>query len=201
MNLTVNKIKNRIEIVFTRISSIMIPIFQFVPATAIWRGIMSIPFITYLAFFFQNPGILKYDIQFLFKTHGIYITFFGFIFFIFALVYQLTHRNQLIRQGPYNYVRHPQYLGFIIMTFGMTSVAFQTYPIFNFDPYYISGYTIIFYIWITEILAYVFLGKIEDIALKAKYGDEFLEYVNNVPFMFPTIKLKKNNFDHEIEKK
>ncbi|MFX0105949.1 MAG: methyltransferase family protein [Candidatus Hodarchaeota archaeon] len=192
MNLNGNKIKNKIISIFTSISSILIPIFQYVPCTTIWFGIMSVPLIAYLSFFFQNPGILSYDIQFTLRNHAFYFVLFGFICFIYSLIYQLTHRNQLIRTGPYKYVRHPQYLSFIIITFGMTVIAFQTSPIFYFELYYIDGNTFLFYIWVLEVLAYIILGKIEDVSLKAKYGDEFLDYENNVSFLFPFLKIKRN---------
>ncbi len=192
MNPNKQKIKSKISSISTSISSFLVPIFQYVPCTAIWHGIMSVPFLTYLGYYFQNPGILKYDIIFLFNTHGIYFVIFGFILFFYSLIYQLIHRKQLIQKGPYKYVRHPQYIAFILMTFGLTLVAFQTYPIVNFDPFNINGYTIIFYIWIGEVLAYIILAKIEEYALKAKYGDKFLDYVDNVPFMFPFLKVKRN---------
>ena len=111
----------------------MIPIYQYVPATAIWFGIMSVPILSYITYYFQNPRILKYDLQFSLKTPGFYFTIFGLILFLYSLVYQLTYRKQLIQKGPYKYVRHPQYVAFIIMTFGMTSIAFQTSPIINFN--------------------------------------------------------------------
>ncbi|MFX0027271.1 MAG: methyltransferase family protein [Candidatus Hermodarchaeota archaeon] len=189
MNQKGNKIKNKIVSISTGISSFLIPIFQYVPCTAVWFGIMSVPVITYIAFFFQNPGILIHDLLFLFRIPGTYIALFGFTFYIYALIFQITHRKQLIRNGPYKFVRHPQYLAFIVMTFGMTLVAFQTYPIVGFNPFNISSYTIILLIWIGEVLAYIILGKIEDIALKSKYRDEYLKYVNNVPFMVPLLRL------------
>jgi len=77
------------------------------------------------------------------------------------------------------------------MTFGMTLVVFKTSPIVNFDLN-IDAFTFIFIIWTGEVLAYIVLAKIEDYALKAKYGDEFLDYANNVSFMFPFLKLKRN---------
>lgn len=191
MNLKGNKIKNKITSVATSLSSILIPIFQYVPCTAIWLGIMSVPLITYLAFFFQNPGILASDLAFLFNSYEIYIIILGFMFYIASLFYQLTHRKQLIRTGPYRYLRHPQYIALIIMTFGMTLIVFKTSPIVNFDLG-IDVYTFMFLIWTGEVLAYIILAKIEDYALKAKHGDEFLDYANNVSFMFPFLKLKRN---------
>ena len=88
-------------------------------------------------------------------------------------------------------MRHPQYIAFIIITLGLTIVAFDTSPVFDFDLGSLNGYTFIFYVWIGELLAYVFIAKIEEIALKAKYGDKFLEYADDVPFMFPFLKLKR----------
>ena len=186
------KTKSRIISIFTSISSYLIPIYQYVPCTAIWFGIMSVPFITYLGFFFQNPNILAYDFNFLSKAHGFYFVIFGLILYVYSLIYQIAHRKQLIRTGPYKYLRHPQYTAMIIITLGLTLVAFETSPVFNFNLGNLNGYTIIFYIWIGEVLAYIILGKIEEIALNAKYGDQFLNYANDVSFMFPFLKLKRN---------
>ena len=195
MKINNDKIKGKISSISTSISSFLIPIFQYVPCTGVWMGIMSVPLIAYLSLYFQNPGIFIYDLNFLFRTHEISIVLFGLIFFIFSLVYQLTHRKQLIRTGPYKYVRHPQYLAFIIMTFGMTLIAFQTSPIFNFNLGYLNGYTVLLYIWIGEVLAYIVLAKIEEIALKAKYGDKFLEYRNRVAFIIPFLKIQGNKIN------
>ena len=200
MNFKRNKIISKIVSTFTSVSSILVPIFQYVPCTAIWFGIMSVPLITYLIFFFQYPEILQSDIEFLLANRGFYLILFGFIMFFYSFLYQLKHRKQLIQTGPYKYVRHPQYLAFIIMTLGMTLVIFQTDPVFNFDLHNIDGYTFIFHIWFGEVLAYIILGKIEDFALKAKYGDKFLEYARNTPFMIPFLKLKNNIIKNDIER-
>ena len=201
MNFKGSKIKRKIEAISTRISSIIIPIFQYVPTLSIWKGIMSVPLITYLSFFFQNPKMLLNDYYFLLQNHGIYFIIIGFWLFVYSLIFQLTHRKQLIRTGPYKYMRHPQYLAFILMTFGMTLIVFQTTPIVDFNPFNLRGYTVIFYTWICEVIAYIILGKIEDIALKAKYGENFVEYKNSVSFMFPTIKLKKKDSKHKKNEK
>jgi len=200
MNLNRIKINRKIEKISTRISSTLIPIFQYVPCLSIWRGIMSVPLITYLSFFFQNPKVLLNDYYFLFQNQGIYFIIFGFWLFVYSFIFQLTHRNQLIQTGPYKFLRHPQYLAFIVITFGMTLIVFQTEPVVEFNPFNLKGHIVIFYIWISEVLAYIILGKIEDIALKAKYRDEFIEYKTTVYFMFPTIKLKKKDLNRGNEK-
>jgi len=190
-----NKFKNKISSIITSISSILILFLQYVPCTAIWWGIMSVPLISYLAWFFQSPEILIYDLRFLIGTQGFYVVLFGLILYTYSLIYQLSHRGQLNTKGPYRYMRHPQYLGFIIMTLGMTIVAFQTSPIFEFPVSYENRFNILVFIWIGEVLAYILLGKIEEIALKAKYGDKFLEYRNKVAFIIPFLKIKSNKID------
>lgn len=192
-----SKIKRKIEVISTRVCSILIPVFQYVPCLSVWRGIMSVPLLTYLIFFFQYPKMLLTDFHFLFQHHGIYFIILGFWFFVYSVIFQLTHRKQLIRTGPYKYIRHPQYLAIIFITFGMTLIVFQTTPVINFNLFHPYDYIVIFYTWIGEVLAYIILGKIEDIALESKYGEEYLKYKNTVSFMFPTIKLKKNNSKHE----
>ena len=190
MSLKGNNIKSKISSIITSISSILILFLQYVPCTAIWRGIMSVPLISYLVWFFQYPSILLYDLRFLIGTQGFYVVLFGLILYTYSLIYQLSHRGQLITKGPYKYVRHPQYLAFIIMTLGMTIVAFQTSPIFEFPVSYENRFNILVFIWIGEVLAYILLGKIEEIALKSKYGDEFLEYRNKVAFIVPFLKIQ-----------
>ena len=187
MNLEKDRIKSKITSITTSIFSILIPIFQYVPCTSVWFGIMSVPLITYLAYFFQDPGILYYDGQFLIRSQGFYILLFGLIIYFYSLILKLSNRKQLIRKGPYRFVRHPQYLAFIILTFGLTLTAFETSPVFNFD---LNGYTVILFTWIGEVLAYIVIAKIEEVALKAGYGDEFSKYANEVPFMVPFLKIK-----------
>ena len=184
-----NKVKNKISSILTSISSLLILFLQYVPCTAIWFGIMSVPLISYLAWFFQYPSILLYDLRFLVGAQGFYVVLSGLILYIYSLIYQLLHRGQLITKGPYRIMRHPQYLAFIIITLGLTIVVFQTSPIFEFPVSYENRFSILFFIWIVEVLAYILLGKIEEVALKAKYGDKFLEYRNKVAFIIPFLKL------------
>jgi protein-S-isoprenylcysteine O-methyltransferase Ste14 len=192
MALKRNENKSKIISISTSVTSFLVPFFQYVPCTAIWFGIMSVPLLSYLFLFFQYPSILMYDLIFLMRNQGFYVIIFGLILYIYSLIYQLSHRGQLNTRGPYKYMRHPQYLAFIIMTLGMTIVAFQTSPIFEISVPYENRFTILFFIWIVEVIAYILLGKIEEIALKAKYGDKFLEYRNNVAFIIPFLKFRRN---------
>jgi protein-S-isoprenylcysteine O-methyltransferase Ste14 len=73
----------------------------------------------------------------------------------------------------------------------MTVVVFQTSPIFQLPVNYENRFSILFIIWTVEVLAYIFIAKIEEIALKAKYGKKYLEYMNDVAFIIPFLKIRK----------
>ncbi len=169
----------------------LVPVFQYIPNASIWKGIMSLPLIGYLIAFFQNPSILLRDFSTFFGYPGIYIIYFGTLFFIYSLIYQIIHRKELIKKGPYKYIRHPQYVSIIIMTFGFTITSLETTPVNIIFPHEIFKSSWIVYIWIAEGIAYILLAKIEDLSLKTKYGEEFLNYASKVPFMFPFFNLNK----------
>jgi protein-S-isoprenylcysteine O-methyltransferase Ste14 len=77
------------------------------------------------------------------------------------------------------------------MTLGFTITSLETTPVNIIFPREIFKSSWIVYIWIAESIAYILLAKIEDLSLKAKYGEEFLNYVIKVPFMFPFFNLNK----------
>jgi len=97
MNHEYNNVKNKISSILTSVSSILIPFLQYVPCTAIWLGIMSVPLISYLVLFFQYPSILLYDLRFLIGTQGFYVLVFGLILYTYSLIYQLSHYYHDIR--------------------------------------------------------------------------------------------------------
>ena len=123
INTKIFKVKDLSKSLSLNISSILILFAQYVPCASVWFGIMSIPFISYLLLFFQTPGILEHDIIFFQGFHGIYIAYFGLGLYLYSVIYQIFHRKQLLKKGPYRLVRHPQYVAFIILTFGLTSVS------------------------------------------------------------------------------
>jgi len=183
------KVKFFFHTLMFKLSGILIPIFQYVPSANIWKGIMSLPLLFYFLHFLATPSILIKDISFIFFNHlEAYVILVGFALFIYSLVYQLRHRKVFIQKGPYKYVRHPQYLGIIIMTFGFTALSLDATPI---HPNKLFTDSWILYIWGLEVLAYIILAKIEDISMKARYGEGFIDYVKRVPFIVPILKVKR----------
>ena len=173
--------------IFSIIYLWLVSIYQFIPCASIWFGIMSLPLIFYFLMFLNNPVILKVDFEFFFFYGHPWsiIAIFGAIFFFYSFIFQLIHRKQLIQKGPYKIVRHPQYLGIIILTFGLTMISLNTSPIIPFTDEFGSYKDFVVLIFLFEVLAYVLLAKIEELWLKYKYGEKYLDYKKKVGFLFP----------------
>jgi len=88
-------------------------------------------------------------------------------------------KGKLVTTGLYAKIRHPQYLGFLLITLGLN----------------IQWLTIITVaLWPLLALLYYRLGKTEDREVEAKFGLEFTTYKQNVPAFFPRMKRGQNKF-------
>jgi len=180
-------------------SGYFIPILQYVPTTSIWFGIMSLPLIGYLIFFFTNPSIAWRDFLFYILSPELYLTILGMVIFLYSLIHLFRHRKDgLIKTGPYKYIRHPQYLGIIIMTLGLTLFCVRTTSPVSILPGIMVDYSWIIFIWIVEVILYIILGKIEELSLKAKFERDYLEYVKKVSFMLPFLNLFKARIQSKL---
>ena len=91
----------------------------------------------------------------------------------YGLIYR-SQKNQtgLVTDGPYRFVRHPQYLGIILLTGGLllqwvTISALLLWPIL--------------------ILLYVRLARIEEQEIESKYGDSYRQYKERTPMFLPKL--------------
>ncbi len=180
-----------IKIIVLKVLAVLIPIFQYLPHGTGGYTDLSIPLISYFTDFLFNPSILLIDFRRYFGFPGTGLIIFGSVFFIYSLIYQIKDRKSIIKKGPYKYLRHPQYMAIIIITFGLTIMSLVFGPDNGYFPEYMFHDLWIVYIWIAEVLAYMVLAKIEDSSLKTRYGELYLNYVNNVPFMFPFLNPNK----------
>ena len=94
-----------------------------------------------------------------------------------VLGWQKIHsaQSELVTTGLYAYVRHPQYLGFLTLTFGML-IQWATLP------------TLV--MWPLLIVLYSRLAKQEEKEMEAKFGEKYREYKSKVPMLLPIPKLK-----------
>lgn len=85
-------------------------------------------------------------------------------------------KGKLVTTGLYSYIRHPQYLGFFLITLGMN----------------IQWLTIIMLaLWPVVVVLYYKLSKTEEKEAEEKYGKDYLEYKRRVPGFIPRLRHPK----------
>ena len=82
-------------------------------------------------------------------------------------------KGQLVTKGIYKYVRHPQYLGFLLITLGMVAL----WPVIT---------TVI--MWPLLFFLYRHLATREEETMEKKFGEEYLRYKTKVPRFIPRIR-------------
>ena len=82
----------------------------------------------------------------------------------------------LVTEGIYKFVRHPQYLGFLLVTLGEL-IVWPTLPTIALWP----------------VLAFLYFrqGKREDAVLAEKFGEQFTEYAKTTPRFLPKVRLPR----------
>lgn len=88
----------------------------------------------------------------------------------------------LVTGGIYSLVRHPQYLGVNILALG-----FVFYGLRPID----------FIAWVNLIFLHALLAGSEEARLREKFGSEYLEYQQRVPFMLPFVPRRIRRFFSE----
>lgn len=88
------------------------------------------------------------------------------------VLYQAQREARLATTGPYFYVRHPQYVGFILVMLGFlvqwpTILTLAMFPIL--------------------VLMYVRLARTEEAEAIAAFGETYREYAQRVPGFFPRL--------------
>lgn len=82
----------------------------------------------------------------------------------------------LVKDGIYHYIRHPQYLGFLMLTLGM-NIQYTTIP------------TLL--MWPVLIVLYYRLARQEEQEVSEKFGKEYAEYKAETPMFLPRLTRKK----------
>jgi protein-S-isoprenylcysteine O-methyltransferase Ste14 len=102
------------------------------------------------------------------------LIFGGFILLAksWGILYEAQRRHELAASGPYAYVRHPQYLAFIMIMLGFllqwpTLVTLILFPIL--------------------VYMYVRLARREERDAIAEFGDLYTRYANRTPAFFPRL--------------
>src|SRR5215470_5675720 len=100
------------------------------------------------------------------------LIFGGFILLSAAwkVLYEAQRAHTLATTGPYAYVRHPQYVGFIVIMLGFlfqwpTLVTLLMFPVL--------------------VVMYVRLAQIEEREALQEFGDQYRDYMQRVPAFLP----------------
>jgi protein-S-isoprenylcysteine O-methyltransferase Ste14 len=98
----------------------------------------------------------------------------GFVLIAAAwrVLYDAQQARALATSGPYSYVRHPQYVGFILVMLGFlvqwpTILTLAMFPVLTF--------------------MYVKLAKNEEQDAIAEFGDAYIKYMAEVPAFIPRL--------------
>lgn len=88
------------------------------------------------------------------------------------VLYDAQQKRSLATNGPYSYVRHPQYVGFILVMFGFllqwpTILTLAMFPVLT--------------------VMYVKLARSEEHDAKSEFGDAYAKYVAEVPGFIPKL--------------
>lgn len=99
-----------------------------------------------------------------------------FLAMTWRFLYQAQRRGMVATTGPYRYVRHPQYVAFIVILAGFvlqwpTIVTALMFPILT--------------------VMYIRLAKIEEKEALVMFGDEYAAYMEKTPAFWPLGRMKK----------
>jgi protein-S-isoprenylcysteine O-methyltransferase Ste14 len=105
-----------------------------------------------------------------------YVVIFGGFYLLAAawrILYKAQQTHTLATTGPYAYVRHPQYIGFILIMIGFllqwpTLLTLVMFPIL--------------------VLMYVRLAHREEREIQAEFGEVYTRYAVNTPKFFPHLR-------------
>jgi protein-S-isoprenylcysteine O-methyltransferase Ste14 len=103
----------------------------------------------------------------------------GSAVFLLALVHLLLARGGLVTSGMYSVSRHPQYLGIILTTLGLTITGVG----------YSNAALIVVETWLLQVVGYVLLAAYEERHLLREFGDDYEAYRQRVSFLLPISRL------------
>ncbi len=89
---------------------------------------------------------------------------------------EVREKPELVRKGVFEVVRHPIYLGAMLLYLGLTLFTLSL---------------VSFVLWIFIVIFYCLISRYEEKVLTKAFGEEYEKYKKEVPMMFPSL-LRKN---------
>jgi len=158
---------------------------------AVGTGIYFLEVLLYQALTFTGLTFLVQSFSFNFppsfalyvQVFGATLTFTGYFLFIWSVIarnkyavsWEMPKNHKLVTWGPYHYVRHPSYLGYFLMFFGL---FFIWTNIFTFFP-------------ILAIPGYFRISFAEEQLLLQRFGEEYMQYQKMTGRFIPRLKRRQ----------
>jgi len=126
------------------------------------------------------PFVLQFPFMLYMRILGLVLTSVGYFAFIwsvfvrgrYAVSWEMPKNQKLVTWGPYRYVRHPSYLGYFLMFFGL----FFLWPnLFTLFP-------------LVAIPGYFRVTFEEERLLVRRFGDEYVEYQRKTGRFIPRFR-------------
>lgn len=129
-----------------------------------------------ILFLFRIVGLdVAAPLSLIIMSAGILVFMFG----VSAWLYGKFNRREIVDFWIYKYSRHPQYLGFLLWTYGLlTLTTFLPTPRGGYFPSPSLP-------WLVSALTVVAVALLEEIQMVKSYGEKYIKYRDATPFMLP----------------
>jgi protein-S-isoprenylcysteine O-methyltransferase Ste14 len=193
-------LKNTLKVAFKVIVAAVWMLGTQVISIAGFMGFMVMPLLLWVLVL-PNNSYATYELSGIFlggiSVSGI-IFYSGFIIFCASLIQWFWYRHKkekFFTKGLYSKVRHPQFLGIILVSLGLT-VGLLTI-IDNWDlvtpflrlPHWSLSMNELIGLWFLQVLGYIAFALVEERGLSKKFP-EFKDYKQKVPLLLPVKKPK-----------
>jgi protein-S-isoprenylcysteine O-methyltransferase Ste14 len=161
----------------------------------VWMPILDISYdilrlgdIAYLPYMITvyPPALFKIDIStaipYIIMGSGILIFILGTQAWMFARF----NKKGVATFWIYRFSRHPQYLGWIIWSYGLLIYLIRNSSLIHFKLTYEMPSSLP---WLITSLVIICVALLEEMKMKQKFPEEYENYRNQAPFLFPIPKL------------
>jgi protein-S-isoprenylcysteine O-methyltransferase Ste14 len=176
----------------------LLPLVTSAPGVLGWVGLMAAPLIGFLIAMFANGPTAVAETVVFFTANPLnpmnLVTDVGFGISLISIIYLVIYKRRttgFVTSGPYRYVRHPQYVGFLLLTSGLTAWSYwiQTHTFgISWIPYQATVA-----LWFAVLAAYVGLALAEERYLLNEYGQDYLDYRESAGFFIPGVTKRPND--------
>jgi protein-S-isoprenylcysteine O-methyltransferase Ste14 len=173
------------------VSGYLVLLLQQIPPLGVYPALMTLPVFLYLLvlasqFPWSIPNAIIEGIQMSILMYPLetIVAVAGLVLVIYSIVYLYTHRKEgLVTTGPYRFIRHPQYAGFILLTLGLTSLSYNllrnTFGMGWLTPEATLA------LWFVQLAIYFGLALIEESHLAKTFGTGYATYKEKTSFLLP----------------